>query len=113
MNRFLTCLLFGAAAITAACSDSGGTDAGNGGNPDATTHPDATGGTDAAAADAAAGADAQGSPDATPFFSQDEWDTIQSLANLPDPPPDNSNKYVTSTAAVALGQKFYFDPGFA
>ncbi len=46
-------------------------------------------------------------------FSDWEWERLQSLANLPDPPPDTSNKVVGHPAAIALGKKLYFDPGFS
>jgi len=49
----------------------------------------------------------------TEVFTDEQWATLQSLASLPDPPPDPSNKYHDSEAAAALGQKFYFDPGFS
>lgn len=46
-------------------------------------------------------------------FSTEEWNLIQSLANLPDPPPDPSNAYVNDERAVRLGQRFYFDASFS
>lgn len=46
-------------------------------------------------------------------YSKEEWARIQSLANLPDPPPDPSNALVGNEAAAKLGQKFYFDPAFS
>ncbi|XXF80045.1 cytochrome c peroxidase [Myxococcaceae bacterium GXIMD 01537] len=46
-------------------------------------------------------------------FSKEEWNLVQSLANLPDPPPDPSNAYVGNEAAAKLGQKFYFDTAFS
>jgi cytochrome c peroxidase len=46
-------------------------------------------------------------------FSRAEWQRLQSLANLPDPPPDRSNKYVGNAAAEKLGQQFYFDARFS
>jgi len=46
-------------------------------------------------------------------FTESQWQTLQSLAELPDPPPDLSNKYRDNPAAVTLGQKFYFDPSFS
>jgi cytochrome c peroxidase len=46
-------------------------------------------------------------------FSETEWDELEKLAGLPDPPPDHSNAYVGNPAAEALGQRFYFDPGFS
>jgi cytochrome c peroxidase len=46
-------------------------------------------------------------------FSSHEWELIQSLANLPDPPPDPSNAYSRNEAAAQLGQRFYFDPAFS
>jgi cytochrome c peroxidase len=46
-------------------------------------------------------------------FSSHEWELLQSLANLPDPPPDLSNAYSANEAAARLGQRFYFDPAFS
>ncbi len=47
-------------------------------------------------------------------FTQDEWKRLQSLAGLPEAPPDDpSNKYFTQPKAVELGQKLYFDPRFS
>jgi cytochrome c peroxidase len=48
-----------------------------------------------------------------PLFSEQQWAKLQSLADLPDPPPDPSNKYAGDAAAAALGKKFYFDPQFS
>ena len=42
-----------------------------------------------------------------------EWQALQGLANLPDPPPDPSNQYVGNPLAEALGQKLYFDTRFS
>ena len=45
------------------------------------------------------------------FFSADEWKSLQSIAGLPEAPPDDrSNKYANNPAAAALGQALYFDP---
>ncbi|MCC6998470.1 MAG: hypothetical protein IT370_27915 [Deltaproteobacteria bacterium] len=38
---------------------------------------------------------------------------LTKLANPAAPAPDTSNKYVGNEAAIALGKKFYFDPGFS
>ena len=46
-------------------------------------------------------------------FSKGEWTRLQSLANLPDPLPDSSNRYVGNPAAIFLGQKWYFDARFS
>jgi cytochrome c peroxidase len=46
-------------------------------------------------------------------FTDWEWEQLQSLSPLPDPPPDHSNKYVGNADAIALGQKLYFDPQFS
>ncbi len=46
-------------------------------------------------------------------FSSHEWELLQSLANLPDPPVDLSNAYSRDEAAARLGQRFYFDPAFS
>ena len=51
--------------------------------------------------------------DGSDLFTDEEWDTVRSLANLPDPPADHSNKYVGDPAVIALGKKFYFDPAFS
>jgi cytochrome c peroxidase len=42
-------------------------------------------------------------------FGKAEWHRVESLANLPDPPPDPSNKYAGVAAAADLGQRLYFD----
>ncbi len=48
------------------------------------------------------------------FFTPDEWKQLQSLANLPEAPPDDpSNKYARSGKAAALGQQLYFDARFS
>jgi cytochrome c peroxidase len=41
------------------------------------------------------------------------WERLQALANLGEPPPDRSNRYVGNAAAITLGQKFYFDARFS
>jgi cytochrome c peroxidase len=46
-------------------------------------------------------------------LTSDEWKRIQSLANLPDPDPDRSNKYAVDKSAAHLGQELYFDPRFS
>ena len=46
-------------------------------------------------------------------WSELEWSRLQSLAALPPPPPDPSNRYYDDAAAAALGESFYFDPGFS
>jgi len=46
-------------------------------------------------------------------FSREEWAHLETLANPGPPPADPSNKYELVPAAAALGQKLYFDPGFA
>jgi cytochrome c peroxidase len=46
-------------------------------------------------------------------FTDEEWEALEALAGLPDPPPDKSNAYVGNPAAEALGQKFYFDAHFS
>ncbi|MDX2090670.1 MAG: cytochrome c peroxidase [Kofleriaceae bacterium] len=38
---------------------------------------------------------------------------LEKHANVPDPGPDTSNKYVGDPAAIALGKRFYFDPDFS
>jgi cytochrome c peroxidase len=38
---------------------------------------------------------------------------LAKLTGLGPPPRDHSNAYETSTAAIALGKQFYFDPGFS
>lgn len=46
-------------------------------------------------------------------FTDAEWRTVRSLASLPDPAPDHSNKYVGDPRVIALGKQFYFDPAFS
>jgi cytochrome c peroxidase len=46
-------------------------------------------------------------------LSSREWELLQSLSNLPEPPPDLSNAYSSNEAAARLGQRFYFDPAFS
>jgi cytochrome c peroxidase len=47
-------------------------------------------------------------------FTREEWQQLQSLAGLPEKPPDDpSNKYASNPKAAALGQKLYFDPRFS
>jgi cytochrome c peroxidase len=46
-------------------------------------------------------------------FTRTQWESLQALSGLPDPPPDRSNKYVGNAPAEALGQKFYFDTRFS
>ena len=46
-------------------------------------------------------------------WSDLEWSRVQSLSQLPPPPPDPSNRYYDAAAAAALGESFYFDPGFS
>ncbi len=47
-------------------------------------------------------------------FSDDEWTRLQSLANLPETPPDDpSNEFAKNAAAATLGQKFFFDTRFS
>ena len=43
-------------------------------------------------------------------FSTRDWELLQSLAGLPEQPPDDrSNKFANDPAAAALGQALYFD----
>ena len=46
-------------------------------------------------------------------YSTAEWTRLQGLANLGEPPPDPSNKYVGHADAALLGQRFYFDTAFS
>src|SRR4051812_20806569 len=46
-------------------------------------------------------------------FSSHEWELLQGLAQLPDPPPDSSNAFSNNAAVALLGQRFYFDPAFS
>jgi len=46
-------------------------------------------------------------------FTRAEWQALNGLSSLPDPPPDPSNKYVGNPAAEDLGQKLYFDTRFS
>ncbi len=44
------------------------------------------------------------------LFSAHEWSLLQSLAGLPETPPDDrSNRFAQNPAAAALGQQLYFD----
>lgn len=43
-------------------------------------------------------------------FTEPEWETIETLSPLPDPPPDPTNRYADDPAAAALGQALFFDP---
>jgi cytochrome c peroxidase len=47
------------------------------------------------------------------FFTKEEWQRLESLTNLPDPPLDRSNKYSGDPAAARFGQQLYFDPRFS
>jgi len=48
------------------------------------------------------------------IFSTREWETLKSLAHVPEAaPPDPSNKYYNNADAARLGQQFYFDPRFS
>ncbi len=47
-----------------------------------------------------------------PFFTEDEWAEIKTLSPLPDAPIDTTNKYEENPAAIALGQKFFFEQSF-
>jgi len=42
-------------------------------------------------------------------FTAEEWDVIQSLSPLPDPPPDPTNRYADNAAAAKLGQALFYD----
>jgi len=47
-------------------------------------------------------------------WTDNSWDMISSLANLPPaPPPDRSNRLVGNPMAQALGHKWFFEPRFA
>jgi cytochrome c peroxidase len=57
-----------------------------------------------------------GDPDCSSYecdFNSEELLLLRSLTNLGPPPEDRSNKFVDTLAAVALGQQFFFDPGFS
>jgi cytochrome c peroxidase len=42
-----------------------------------------------------------------------EWERLQTLTGLRAPPPDPSNRYAADPAVARLGQRLFFDPGFA
>jgi cytochrome c peroxidase len=87
---------------SAASASPGGPSSGIDGGP--SIGPDA-GGVDASAT--------QG--DAAPSFTSDELALLATLspATLPAPPADASNRFADDPNAAALGQRFFFEPGFA
>jgi cytochrome c peroxidase len=46
-------------------------------------------------------------------FSDEEWQALSALADLPPPAPDPSNRYVGNAAAEALGHSLYYDTRFS
>ena len=46
-------------------------------------------------------------------ITDEELELLGTLADLPAPAPDRSNRVQGNPLAEALGQKFYFDPGFS
>jgi cytochrome c peroxidase len=46
-------------------------------------------------------------------WSPGEWERLTTLAGLPPPPPDPTNRWADSPAAAALGQRLFFDTGFS
>jgi cytochrome c peroxidase len=47
-------------------------------------------------------------------WSDEDWARIAALSNLPEAPPEDlSNKYTTTAAAQALGQKWFYDGRFS
>lgn len=54
-----------------------------------------------------------GGEDTIDGFSQAEWDVIESLSPLPDPPADPTNRVADDPAAADLGQALFFDKGLS
>src|SRR5262245_23353950 len=54
-------------------------------------------------------------PDPAPMVTADERAVLAVLApaSLPPPPRDVTNRVADDPAAAALGQRFFFDPGFS
>lgn len=51
--------------------------------------------------------------DADCSFNRSEWELIQEMSPMPEPPADPTNKYWNSDAAAALGQKLFFEKRYA
>jgi cytochrome c peroxidase len=51
--------------------------------------------------------------DEPPEFSGEQWAILESLSPLPELPPDTTNQYADSRHAQELGQRLFFDEGFA
>ncbi len=53
--------------------------------------------------------------DAPPTFTAAELSELRTLSpgTLPAPPPDPTNRFADDPKAAALGQRFFFDPGFS
>ncbi|HEY0136823.1 MAG TPA: cytochrome c peroxidase [Nannocystis sp.] len=47
------------------------------------------------------------------LYAPAEWERIQTLAPLPDPPKDPTNKYADDPAAAALGHKLFHEKGYS
>lgn len=46
-------------------------------------------------------------------FTDQEWQTVQTLSPLPALPADPTNKYADNLQAAQLGHKLFFDPGYS
>jgi cytochrome c peroxidase len=57
--------------------------------------------------------DGGGDDDPYDGFSEAEWAQIATLGPLPAPPPDTTNRYADDARAAALGQRIFFERGYA
>ena len=48
-----------------------------------------------------------------PPFSAEEWDVVESLSPLPDPPADPTNAFADDPAAALLGQRLFFEKSYS
>lgn len=47
------------------------------------------------------------------IFTQEQWEKIQELSPLPDPPSDPTNRHQHDPMAAALGQRLFFEADYA
>lgn len=47
------------------------------------------------------------------LFTTAEWDKIQTLSPLPEPPEDTTNRFATDPKAAAFGQRLFFEADYA
>ena len=47
------------------------------------------------------------------LFTTAEWEKIQALSPLPEPPEDTTNRYANDPKAAAFGQRLFFEAAYA